>query len=205
MNRSTPGFLVHHQLTPRAYSNSCPSIRWCCPTISSSVISFSSWLQSFPASGSFPMSQLSTSGGQSIGVSALASVLPMNILDWLPLQLTSLISLQFMGLSRVFNTVQKHQFFSAQLSSQSNSHLHTWPLEKTIALTRWTFIGKVICLLLNMLSNKTRSWLWLRSWTPYCQFRLKLKKVGKTTRLFRYDLIKSLMIIQWKWERDLRA
>ena len=118
--------------TPGASSNTCPSIWWCHPTISSSVVPFSSCLQSFPASGSFPMSQFFTSGGQSIGVSASASVLPMNIQDWFPLGLTGFISLQSKGLSRVFSntTVQKHQFFGAQLSSQSNSYIHTWPLEK---------------------------------------------------------------------------
>ena len=118
--------------TPRVYSNSCPSLKWCHPTISSSVISFSSCPQSFPASGSFKMSQLFTSGGQSIGVSASASILPMNIQDWFPLGLTSWISLQSKGLSRVFSntTVQKHQFFGAQPSSQSNSHICTWPQEK---------------------------------------------------------------------------
>ena len=116
----------------RACSNSCPSSQWCHPTISSSFVLFSSCFQSFPASGSFPMSQFFASGGQSIGVSASASVLPMNIQDWFPLGLTGLISLQSKGLSRVFSntTVQKHQFFGAQLSSQSNSHIHTWPQEK---------------------------------------------------------------------------
>ena len=109
-----------------------PSNRWCYPTISSSVVPFSSCLQSFPVSGSFPMSQFFASGGQSIGVSASASILPMNIQNWFPLRLTGLISLQSKGLSRVFfnNIVQKHQFFSAQPSSQSNSHIHTWLLEK---------------------------------------------------------------------------
>ena len=98
-----------------AYSNSCPSSRWCHPTISSSIVPFSSCLQSFPASGSFPMTQFFTSGGQSIGVSASASVLSMNIQDWFPSGLTGLISLQSKGLSRVFSntTVQKHQFFGA--------------------------------------------------------------------------------------------
>ena len=117
--------------TPRAYSNSCPSSCWCHPTISSSVIPFSC-LQSFPASGSFPMSQFFTSGGQSIGISASASVLLMNIQDWFILGLTSWNSLQSKGLSRVFcnTTVQKHQFFGAQLSLESNSHIHTWLLEK---------------------------------------------------------------------------
>ena len=104
--------------TPWVYSNSCPSSRWCHPTISSSVISFSSRLQSFPASGSFQMSQLFASSGQSIGVSASASVLPMNIQDWFPLGRTGWISLQSRGLSRVFSdtTVQKHQLFSTQVS-----------------------------------------------------------------------------------------
>ena len=118
---------------PRACSNSCPLSQWCHPTISSSVIPFSFCLQSFPASGSFQMSQFFTSGGQSIGFSASASVLPMNIQDWFPLGLTGLISLQSKGLSRVFfNTaVQKYQFFSSQLPLWSNSHIHTWLLEKT--------------------------------------------------------------------------
>ena len=105
--------------TLRVYSNSSPLSRWCHPTISSSVIPFSSCPQSFPASGSFPMSQLFTSGGQSIAVSASASVLPMNIQDWFPLGGTGWISLQSKGLSRVFSntTVQKHWFLSAQLCS----------------------------------------------------------------------------------------
>ena len=103
--------------TPGVYPNSCPLSRWCHPTISSSVVPFSSCLQSFPASGSFPLSQFFLSGGQSIRVSALASVLPMIIQDWFPLGWTGWISLQSKGLSRVFSntTVQKHQFFSAQL------------------------------------------------------------------------------------------
>ena len=117
---------------PRVYSNSCPLSRWCHLTISFSVVPFSSCPQFFPASASFQMSQLFTSGIQSIGVSASTSVLPMNIQDWFPLGWTSLISLQSKGLSRVFcsTTVQKHQFFGTQLSSQSNSHIHTWLLEK---------------------------------------------------------------------------
>ena len=112
--------------------NSCPSNWWCHPTISSNVIPFFSCLQSHTASESFPKSQLFISGGQNIGASASASVLPMNIQDWLPWGLTGLISLQSKGLSRVFTntTVQKHQFFSAQLSLWSNSHIHTWLLEK---------------------------------------------------------------------------
>ena len=104
--------------TPRVYSNSCPLIWWCHPTISSSVIPLSSSLRSFTASGSFPMSQFFASGSQSIGVAASTSVLPMNIQDWFPLGWTSWISLQLKGLSRVSSNtiVQKHQFFSAQLS-----------------------------------------------------------------------------------------
>ena len=136
-NSLRPHGLQHARLpcpspTPRAYSNSCPLSWWCHPAISSSVVPFSSHFQSFPASGSFPMSQFFSSGGQSIGVSASASVLPMNIQDWFPLGLTGWISLQSKGLSRFFSntTVQKHQFFGAQLSSRSNSHIHIWPLEK---------------------------------------------------------------------------
>ena len=118
--------------TPGACSNSRPSSRWCHPTISSSVVPFFSCLQSFPTSGSFLISQLFSSGGQSIGVSASASVLPMNIQDWFPLGWTAWISLQSKGLSRDFSniTVQKHQFFSVQFSLQPNSHIHTWLLEK---------------------------------------------------------------------------
>ena len=172
--------------SPGVHPSSCPSSGWCHLAISSSVIPFSSCPQSLPASGSFPMSQLFTWGGQSTGVSASASVFPMNTQDWSPLEWTGWISLQSKGLSRVFSntivqkhqfftsggqsigisaltsvlpmntqdwsplgwtgwislqseglarvfpntTVQKHQFFSTQLSSQSNSHIHTWPLEK---------------------------------------------------------------------------
>ena len=126
--------LQHSKLpcpSPRVHSSSRSLSWWCHPTISSSIDPFSH-LWSFPASESFQMSQFSTSGGQSIGVSASASVLPMNSQDWSPLGWTDWISLQTKGLSRVFSntTVQKHQFFSAQISSQSNSHIHTWPLEK---------------------------------------------------------------------------
>ena len=118
--------------TPRVHPNSCTLSRWCHPAISSSVVPFSSFLQSLPASGSFPVSQLFAWGGPSIGVSAPASVLPMNTHDCSPLGWTGWISLQSKGLSRDFSdtTVQKHQFFGAQLSSQFNSNIHTWPLEK---------------------------------------------------------------------------
>ena len=118
--------------SPGDHSNSRPMSRWCHPAISSSVIHFSSCPQSLPASESFPVSQLFAWDGQSIGVSALASFLPKNTQEWSPSEWTRQISLQFNGLSRVFSntTVQTHQFFRAQLSSQSNSVIHTWLLEK---------------------------------------------------------------------------
>ena len=118
--------------SPGACSNSCPLIQWCHPTIPSFAIPFSSCIQPFPASGSFLMSHLFTSGSQPIGASVSTSVLSMNIQDWFPLGLTGLISLQYKGLSRVSSnsTVQKHQFFGAQSSLWSNSHIHTWLLEK---------------------------------------------------------------------------
>ena len=117
---------------PRVNSDSCPLSWWCHPTISSSVMPFYSCLQSFPASGFFPMSQFFASDGQSIRTSVSASVLPINIQDWFPLGLTGIISLQSKGFSRVFSntTVQKHQFFGAQLSLSFNSHFHIWLLEK---------------------------------------------------------------------------
>ena len=135
-------FLRHHEPqharppcpspTPGVHPNPCPLSWWCHQMISSSAIPFSSCPQSSLASGSFPMSQLFTSSGQSIGVSASTSVLPMNTQDWSPLECTGWITLQSKGLSRVFpnTTLQKHQFFSTLLSSQSNSHIHTWLLEK---------------------------------------------------------------------------
>ena len=118
--------------TPRIHSNSCPSSWWCHPAFSSSVASFSSCPLSLPTSGSLPMRQLFSWGGQRIGFSASATVFPMNTQDGSPLGWTGWISLQSKGLSRVFSntTVQKHQFFGAQISSQSNSHIHTWPWEK---------------------------------------------------------------------------
>ena len=117
--------------TPGAHSNSCPSNQWCHPTISSSVIPFSSRLQSFLASGSFPMTQFFASGGQSIGAWTSASDLPVNIQDWFPLGLTGLISLQYKGLSRVFSStsVQKRPFFGTQIFLYSKSHIHMWLLE----------------------------------------------------------------------------
>ena len=118
--------------TPGVHPNLCPSSWWCHPTVSSSIVPCSSCLQSFPASGSFPVSQFFASGVQSIGVSTTASVFPMNSQDWFPLGWTGWISLQSKRLSRVFSNtiIQKHQFFSAQLSLWFNSHIHTWLLEK---------------------------------------------------------------------------
>ena len=138
--------------TPGACSNSCPLSQWCDATISSSVIPFSYCLQSFPALGSFPMSQFFASGGQSIGASA--SVLPVNNQDWSPLGWTGWLSLRSKGLSRVFSntTVQKHQFFRARLSfivQLSHPYMTTG---KTTALTGWTFVGKVcLCFLISCL------------------------------------------------------
>ena len=128
MDCSMPSFPILHQLLELAQTH----VHWVGDAIQPSVVLFSSCLRSFPASESFPMSQFFASGGQSIGDSDSASVLPMNIQDWFPLGLTGLITLQSKGLSRVFSnpTVQKHQFFRAQLSLWSNSHIHTWLLAK---------------------------------------------------------------------------
>ena len=134
-------------LSPRGCSDSCPLSQWCHPTISSSDVPFSSCLQSFPASGSFPVSPFFTSGSQSIGASASASVLPMNIQDWFPLRWTGWISLQSKGLSRIFSNTHssKAPILWCSAFLWSNSHIHTWLLEKpymttgkTIASTRWT-------------------------------------------------------------------
>ena len=155
--------------TPGVYWNSCTSSQWCHPTVSSSVVPFSSCLQSFPASGSFQISHFFTSGEQSIGVSASASVLPMNIQDWFPLGWTGWISLQSKGLSRVFlsnsktSILWRSAFFIVHLS---HPYMTTG---KTIALTRQTFVGKVMSLLFNMWSGLVitflpRSTLLLISW-----------------------------------------
>ena len=133
MNCMQHSRLPRLSLSPRVCSYSCPFSQWCHPSNWSSATPFSFCLQSFPASGSFPMSLFFASGSQSIGASASVSVLPMNIQGWFPLGWTGLISLQFKGLSRIFpnTTVQKHQFFGAQPSLWSNSHIHTWLLEKS--------------------------------------------------------------------------
>ena len=126
-------------LSPGVCSNSCPLRQWCCLTISSSVALFSFCLQSFRASGSFSMSRFFTSGGQSIGAPASASVLLKNVQGWFPLELTGLISLQFKRLSRVFSsiTTRRHQFFGVQPSLWSSSHIHTWLLEKPYLWQRY--------------------------------------------------------------------
>ena len=151
--------------TPGVHPNPCPLSQWCHPTISSSVIHFSSCPQSFPASESFQMSQLFTSGGQSIGVSASinngVSVLPMNIQDWSPLGWTGWISLQSKGFSRVFSntTVQKHRFFGSSFFIVQLSHPYM-----TTSLTRWTFVDKVMSLLFNMRSRLVVAFLLRSKW-----------------------------------------
>ena len=144
---------LHHvrlpcpSLSPRVCSNSCPLSQWCHPAISSFVVPFSSCLQSFPASGSFQMSQFFASCGQRTGASASASVLPVDIQGWFPFGWTGSISLQSKRLSRVFTntTVQKYQFFSAQLSLWSNCHIHTWPLEKPQFRLDGPYIYTIMC------------------------------------------------------------
>ena len=178
--------------TRGVHSNSCPSSWWCHTAISSSVVPFSSFPHSLPASESFPMSQLFAWGGQSIGVSALASVLPMNTQDWSPLEWTGWISFQAKGLSRVFSntTVQKHQaFFTVQ---SSHAYMTTG---KTIALTRRTFVGKAMSLLLNMLSRLVITFLprskhllisWLQSPSSVILivgYKMKIKGVIKNLKI----------------------
>ena len=186
---------------PRACSNSCPLNWWCHPTISSSVIPFSTCLQPFPASGSVPMSQFFTSGGQSIGVSA--SVLPMNIQDWFPLGLTGLIYLQFKGVSRVFSntTFWKHQLFDSQPSLWSNSHLYM-TARKAIALTIWTFVTKVMFLLFNRLPRFVIAFLprskhllisWLQSLSAVILVQSKQS-------LSLFPLFSHLFVMKW-WDQ----
>jgi len=176
--------------SPRACSNSCPLSQWCYPTISSFVIPFSSCLQSFPPLESFPVSQFFASDGQSIGTSASASVLPMNIKDWFPLGLTGLISLQSKGLSRVFSTttVQKTQilwcsaFFVVQLS---HPYMTTG---KTTALSIWALVGKVMSLLLNMLSRLVIAFLSRRK----CLLNLWLQSLSAV--ILEFKEIKSITV-----------
>ena len=155
--------------TAGIYPYPCPLSQWCHPTISSSVVPFSSCPQSFPASGSFEMNQLFTSGGQSIGVSASTAVLPMNTQDWSSLGWTGWISLQSKGLSRVFSNTQLKSINSSALSFLYSPTL-TSISGKTIALTRQTFVGKVMSLLFNMLSEEWRriySFTWLFFFTQH--------------------------------------
>ena len=162
----TPWTVTHPRLlcpplSPRVRSNSYSSTWWCYLTISSFAAPFSFCPQSFPASGSFPVSQLFAPDDQSIGASASASALTMNIQYWFPLGLIGLIFLLFTGLSRVFfnTTIQKHQFFDAQPSLWFNSHIHTWLTGKIIALIIQTFVSKVLSLLFNTLSRFVRAFL----------------------------------------------
>ena len=181
-------------LSPRVCSNSGPESQWCHPTISSSVVPFSSCLQSFPASGSSLMSRLFASGGQNIGASASVSVLPMNILEWFPLGWTGLISLQSKRLSGVFSntTVQKHQlilqhsaFFMVQLSEP---YMTTG---KTIALTRQTFVSKVMSLLIFLIhclglssSKKKASFNFIAAFTICSDFGAQKSKVSHCSHCF---------------------
>ena len=185
---STPGFSALHYLLEFAQNH----VHWIRDAIQPSVTPFSSCLQSFSESGPFPMNQLFASGGQSIGASASASVPPMNIQVWFPLELTYLISLQSKGLSRVFSntTVQKHWFFGAQPSLWSSSHICTWLLEKTIALTIWIFVGKMMSLLFNRLSRFVIAFLprskhhlisWLQSPSAVILEPLKIKSLTVST------------------------
>ena len=157
--------------TPGVYSSSCPLSWWCHPTISTSVVPFS-YLQSFPASGSFQKSQFYTSGDQSIGVSASVSVLPMNIRVWFPLGLAGWISLQSKRLSRIFSntTVQKHQFFSPQLSLPSNSHIHTWLWMNFIYSQTTLKIKKTCNILQHTIALTNLGWEWLPESNHSCPF-----------------------------------
>ena len=175
-------------LSPMVYSDSCALNWWCYSTISSSVSPFSSCLQSFPASESFTMSWLLASGSQSIGASASASVLPMNIQDWHPLGLTGLISLQFKGLSRVFSNtiVQKHQFSGAQPTLPAITSIHDYG--KNQSLTIWTFVGKVMSLLFNMLSRLVIAFL------PRCKYLLISWLQSPSAVILEPKKIKSLTV-----------
>ena len=169
MDCTMPGFPVHHHLLELLKLMSVDP--WCHPTISSSAIPFSSCLQSFPASGSFPMSQFFPSGGQNIGASA--SVLPMNIQDWFPLGLTGLISLLSKGLSKIFSntTIQKHQFFSSQLSSESAQTgfkflalPHTWVWVNSVS---WWWTGRPGVLQFMGSQRVRHDWATELNWTTY--------------------------------------
>ena len=186
--------------SPRVCSNSCPLSRWCHPTILSPVVPFSSCFQSFPTSGSFLMSQLFISGGQSTGASASALVLPVNIQDWSPLGWTGWISLQSKGLSKVSSntTVQKHQFFSAQTSLRFNSHIHTWLPEKP---QLWPYGPlSVLCLAFNMLSRLvivflSRSKHLLISWLQYLHLGSVLQLISIDPMVSFYSIFSHIWYI----------
>ena len=207
-----PYELLHNRLPcpllfSRVCSNSCPFSRWCHPTTSSSVISFSCSLQSFPASGSFPVSPLFASGGWSIGASASASVLPMNIQGWFPLGLTGLIFLQSTGLSRVFSsiTIWKRQFFwhlPFFMVQISHPYMTT---RKAIVLAIWTFVSKVTCLLFNMLSlsfpsKEQASFNFMAAVTIRSDFRALQNKICHGFHFFPFYLPWS----DGTWCHDLR-
>ena len=208
MDCSMPGFPFLHHVT---MSNSCTLNQWCHPTISSSIIPFSSCLQSLPASGPFLVSWLFSWGGQSIEASASASVLPMNIHDWSPLGLTGLISLQSKGVSRVFynTTAQKHRFFSIQPSAffmVQFSHPYMTS-GKIIALTRQTFVSKVMSLLLNLLSrfvivlfpsSKRLLILWLQSPSVVILEPKKMKSVTVSPSIC-YEVMRLNVMILVFW------
>ena len=189
--------------TPRAWSNSCLSSQWCHSTISSSVVPFSSYPQSFPASGSFQMSQFFASGGQSIGVPTSTSVLSMNIQDWFPLRLIGLINLQPKGLT---NFLQHHSSETSILQCSvffMVQHSHPYMITgKNITLTRWIFVSKVTSLLFNMLSGFVIAFLpkskcilisWLQS--PPAVI-LEPKKIKCLT----VSIVSNLFVMKW-WER----
>ena len=191
MDCNTPGFPVYHQL-PEFTQTHVHRVGDVIQPSHSSVAPFSSCLQSFPASGSFPMSQLFTSGSQNTGASASASVLPMNMQGRFPLGLTGLISLQTKGLSRVFpsTTVQKHQFFGSQPSLWSDSHIHIWLLKKNKSFDYMDFVSKVLSLLCNTLSRSATPFLprskrllilWLHSPSTETLAPKKIKPVTVST------------------------
>ena len=198
----------------RVHPNPCSLSQWCHPTISHSVVPFSSSPQSFPASGSFQLSQIFASGGQSIGVEASKSVLPLNTQDWSPLGWTGWTSLQSKGLSRVFSntTVQKHQFFGAQfLYSPTLQYTTTG---KTIALTIHNFVSKLISLLFNMLSGFVIAFLprskcllisWLQSPSVVILEPKKIKVCHIVSTSIFHEVMGQMIIVRqrdflWWWE-----
>ena len=186
--------------TPRVYSNSPPLGRWCHPTITSSVIPFSSCPQSFPASKCFQMNQLFASGGQSIiGLSASTSVFPMNTLDWSPLGWTGWISMQSKGLSRVFSQHHSSKASVLQCSAFMRVQiLHPYmTTEKTLALTRWTFVGKVMSLLFNMLSRLVITFLPASLLISWLQSQSTVILEPRRIRLSLFPVFPHLFVMKW--------